>query len=320
MSTPRTNGGRRLEAALEALGWRRRDASPDARWIRLVCEHSGMFVRAHYCFHRRCHRSTALRLVRRLVERGVAREHPMPREAPGRRLCHIFAKSLYRALGIPDVRHRRFPADSALTWRRLLSLDAVIEDPDRAWLPGEADKVRYCEERGVPAEALPRKDYRNPATGATTTRFFSPWKLPLAGSPDRATFVYADPGRDTVSELASWTAEHTRLWSSLRDAGVLVDVLVIARTVQGVDRASRWLDAKTAHLDLFEPEEQERFQRLDRALRSRDPELLQAEGGLMAVVRAHGALMRSRRARATPPIDRFAARVAIRVAGDGYAA
>ena len=161
--------------------------------------------------------------------------------------------------------------------------------------------MRYCEERGVPAEALPRKDYRNPATGATTTRFFSPWKLPLAGSPDRATFVYADPGRDTVSELASWTAEHTRLWSSLRDAGVHVDVLVVARTVQGVDRATRWLDAKTAHLDLFEPGEQERFQRLDRALRSRDPELLHAEGGLMAVVRAHGALMRSRRARANAP-------------------
>ena len=319
MSTPRPDGGRRLTAALEELGWRSRDAPPDARWIRLVCRHSGMFVRAHYCFHRRCHRSTALRLVRRLVERGVAREHPLPREAPGRRLCHIFAKSLYRALGIPDVRHRKFPADSALTWRRLLSLDAVIEDPERDWLPAEADKVRYCEARGVPADAMPRKDYRNPVTGATTTRFFSPWKLPVAGSPERATFVYADPGRDTDSELASWAAEHTRLWSRLRDAGVHVDVLVVARTVTGVERARRWLDARIGRGDALDPEREKRFQRLDAALRSRDPVLLREEGGFMAVVRAHGALMRTRRAARALPVDSFSARVAIRVAGDGYA-
>ena len=317
MSTPRTAGGRQLTAALEELGWRSRDAPPDARWIRLVCQHSGMFVRSHYCFHHRCHRSTALRFVRRLVERGVAREHPMPREAPGRRLCHIFAKSLYRALGIPDVRHRKYPADSALTWRRLLSLDAVIEDPERHWLPAELDKVRYCEARGVPPDAMPRKDYRNPVTGATTTRFFSPWKLPIAGSPDRATFVYADPGRDTVSELGSWTAEHARLWSRLRDAGVHVDVLVVACTVQGVSRASRWLDARIGHQAL-NPEQEKRFQRLDTALRTRDTELLREEGGFMAVVRAHGALMRTRRAARGLPIDSVSARVAIRVAGNGY--
>lgn len=320
MSAPRPAGGRRLAAALEELGWRPRDAAPDARWIRIVCQHSGMFVRAHYCAHRRCPRSTALRLVRRLVARGVAREHPMPREAPGRRLCHIFGKSLYRALGIPDVRHRKFPADSALTWRRLLSLDAVIADPERHWLPAEADKVRYCEERGVPTDAMPSKNYRNPVTGATTTRFFSPWKLPIAGSHDRATFVYADPGRDTVSELASWTAEHTRLWSRLRGADVHVDVLVVGRTVRGVARARRWLEVRIGNGQAADPEREARFQRLDKALRTRDPELLREEGGFMAVLREHGALMRTRRAGRALPIDAFSARVASRVAGDGYVA
>lgn len=318
MNTPRSAGGRRLTAALVDLGWRRRDAAADARWIRLVCEHSGMFARSHYCFHRHCHRSTALRFVRRLVDRRVAREHPMPPEAPGRWLCHIFAKSLYRALDIPNVRHRRFPADSALTWRRLLSLDAVIGEPERNWLPAEADKVRYCEERGVPADAMPRKVYRNPVTRAETIRFFSPWKLPIAGSADRATFVYADPGRDTVSELATWTAEHTRLWTSLRDAGVHVDVLVVGRTLPGLGRARRWLDARIGRDEDADPEQEKRFQRLDTALRTRDPQLLQEEGGFMAVVRAHGALMQERRRASALPIDSFSARLAIRVAGDGY--
>ena len=283
-----------------------------------MCQHSGMFVRAHYCHHRRSSRTSAFRFVRRLVDRGVAREHPMPREAPGRRLCHIFGKSLYRALRIPDIRHRKFPADSALTWRRLLSLDAVIEDPERDWLPAEADKVRYCAERGVGADALPSRVYRNPVTGHETVRYFAPWKLPVAGSPQRATFVYADPGRDTISELTSWTEEHTRLWSSLRDAGVHVDIAVIARTVQAVERAERWLAARTGGGRELSAGDEERFLRLDTALRTKDPELLRKEGGFMAVVRAHGALMRKRRPASALPIDAFSARVASRVAGDGY--
>ena len=302
-------------AALADLGW----SSRDARWIRLVCLHSGMFVRAHYCFHHRCHRSTALRFVRRLVDRGVARERPMPREAPGRRLCHIFAKPLYRALQIPDVRHRKFPRDTTLTWRRLLSLDAVIEDPDRNWLAGEDDKVRYCKTLGIPRDAMPSRTYRNPVNGHKTVRFFAPWKLPVAGSPGRATFVYADPGRDTVSELSSWATAHTRLWSALRAATVHVDIEILARTAEGARRAGRWLAARTGGVEHLNPREEARWQHLDTALRTKDPELLHQEGGFMAVVRAHGALMQKRNSVSALPVDTFTARVARRVAGDGYA-
>ena len=303
----------------------------DGRWIRLVCQHSGIFVRDHYCFHHRCHPSSALRFVQRLVAARVAREHPTPRGARPKRLCHIFGKSLYRALRIPDVRHRRFRGEHALTWRRLLSLDAVIQDPERTWLPAEHDKVRYCDDLGIPRQALPSRPYRSPVDGHTTVRFFAPLKLPVSGSSGRATFVYADPGRDTVSELASWTADHTQLWAGLRAAGVHVDVAIVARSFAEASRAERWLAARTeggtphplsrglrAGLSA---REEERWRQLDTALRTKDPELLQKEGGFMAVLRAHGALMRKRRASAAPalPIDSVSARVARRVAGDGYA-
>ena len=301
-------------AGLEDLGWRGRDG----RWIRLVCQHSGMFVREHYCFHHRCYPSTASRFVRRLVDAGVAREHPTPMGARPKRLCHIFGKVLYRALRIPDIRHRKFPAFNPGTWRRLLSLDAVIEDPERAWLPGEADKVRYCDALGIPRAVLPAKTYRRPMDGDTTVRFFAPLKLPVSGSPGRATFVYADPGRDTVSELAGWADDHTQLWSELRTRGVHVDVAVVARTFTAASRAEGWLAARAGRKRELTAADEERWQRLDTALRTKDPELLQKEGDFMAVIRAHGALMQKRSTSGALPIDAFAARVARRVAGDGY--
>ncbi len=94
---------------------------------------------------------------------------------------------------------------------------------------------------------------------------------------------------------------------------------VLARTLSGASRARRWLEPRSGHqLDLFSPEDEERWQQLDTALRTKDPELLEAEGGFMAVVRAHGALMRKRRPAHSLPIAAFSTRVASRVAGDGY--
>lgn len=301
-------------AALGELGW----SEADARWLRLVCHHSGLFVREQYCFHHDCHPSSALRFVRRIVERGIAREHPTPPGARPKRLCHIYAKPLYRALGIPDVRHRKFPGDGTLTWRRLLSLDAVIEDPDRSWLPAEGDKVGYCDALGIPRAVLPVRTYRSHRDGTTTLRFFAPLKLPLSGSPGRATFVYADPGRDTVSELATWAADHVHLWAALRGVGLHVDVAVVARSFTAAERAKRWLAARTGRRGALSADDERRWHRLDRALRTKDPELIAAEGGFMAVVRAHGALMRKRQPGNSLPLDAFDTRVARRVAGDGY--
>ena len=97
-----------------------------------------------------------------------------------------------------------------------------------------------------------------------------------------------------------------------------MDIAVIARTVHAVERAERWLAARTRGGGEPDPVEEERWRRLDTALRTKDPELLQKEGGFMAVVRAHGALMQKHRPASALPIDAFSARVASRVAGDGY--
>ena len=68
-----------------------------------------------------------------------------------------------------------------------------------------------------------------------------PRKLPLAVEEDRATLVYADPGRDTDSELLSWGAEHARLWTALSAQDHPVHVVAVARDDLRRERAGKVL-------------------------------------------------------------------------------
>ena len=83
------------------------------------------------------------------------------------RVCRIFSRGLYRALGTEDIRHRR-TASADVLMRRLLSLDYVLEHSGLPWLPTEPEKVAAFEalgiERRVPALApLPRSRRGHPA-------------------------------------------------------------------------------------------------------------------------------------------------------------
>ncbi len=81
-----------------------------------------------------------------------------------------------------------------ILFRRLLSLDYVIEHTSLPWLPTEAEKVRVFEALGIERRHLPLRVYRG-AVGETWHYF--PLKLPIALEPSRAVFVFIDPGYDT---------------------------------------------------------------------------------------------------------------------------
>ena len=303
--------------AIEALGWTGRDAE----WIALVCLHSGVFVRAQFCQHYQCSRPTALRFIRRLIDARVAREHPLPDTRTRQRYCHIHGKSFYRPLGIPDARHRRVPTEGVL-WRRLLSLDAVIEAADLAWLPTEQEKVRYFTGLGIPEDILPKRTY----TGrGVTTRYFA-WKLPIAGDAGRATFVYADSGLDTTRQLKRWCAEHEPLWAALRKAGLEVHVHAVARTLAADARNANFLAHHQAAASTEAPlttREEATLAEIEEALFANDQAVLRRWGGLIPASRV-AAPLRHRvdalsEGRATH-IDRVRTHVASRVADDVYAA
>lgn len=298
--------------AIEALGWSRRDAE----WIALVCLHSGAFVRSQFCDRYSCPRSSALHLVRRLTKRGVAREHPLP--GSRQRFCHILAKPLYRALGIANVRHRRL-VSGAILFRRLLSLDIVLKHPGLPWLPTEQDKVAYFETLGIDPGLLPRRTYRSPRGGGTTTRHFA-LKLPIAGDRVIAHFVHTDPGHETASALRTWGGAHRRLWEALRDAGVSVHVVAIGRSLAALDRAkpvlASWLAPSSA--DPLSPDEIDQLNRIEDALLAQDHAALRAWGGFSQAVRVAAPLRRRALAQrgAGFGIDGYRTHVSRRLADD----
>ena len=119
----------------------------------MVCLHSGVFTRLQYMAYFNAHTSRTHRFVQSLLDFKLALEEPIPvlRRQKRTRACRITHKGIYRELGIPNVRHRRF-ADPGVYLRRLLSLDYIIDHPHLEWLPTEEEKVLYCTGVGVPKD------------------------------------------------------------------------------------------------------------------------------------------------------------------------
>ena len=227
-------------AALAALGWTGRAVE----WIALVCLQSGVFTRSQYgaYFNTGADRKPAGRFVRALLEKQLAVEDARAIFPGGARAVHLTQKSIYRALGIPDVRHRRGQeATTQVLMRRLLALDYVIERPTLGWLPTEAEKVQRFEALGIDQGVLP---YRTYGEGAQAHKRFVALKCPVAVDEHTATFTYVDPGLTTDSELRAWGVAHAPLWAALRAQTFAVHVVAIGTGVQAAQRAApvlkRW--------------------------------------------------------------------------------
>ena len=218
------------------LALRSLDFSPtEAAWLTLVCLHSGVFTRHQFCRFHNCRENAAHRFVRRLVDSGIAREHPLPESR--HRFTRVYGRDLYRALAIQPSRHRRSTTPAVL-FRRLLSLDYVLEHADLPWLATEREKVACFTRRGIEAGRLPQRLYG----GAVQTHRYFPLKLPIACGDQSATFVYADPGRETQRELGNWANVHRELWSHLRETGNAIHVAVVTRSAAAQRDYARRLD------------------------------------------------------------------------------
>ena len=272
-------------AALAALGWTGRDAE----WIALVCLHSGVFTRAQwrYFFHDP-HREPVRRFVRQLLDRDAGVEDARAIFPGSGRAVHITHKSIYRTLGIPDVRHRRGQAATTqVLMRRLLSLDYLIERPTLGWLPTEAEKVQRFEALGIDRAVLP---YRTYDEGKQAHKRFVALKCPVAVDAPAATFVYVDPGLTTDSELRAWGVAHAPLWAALRARTFAVHVVAVGTGVAAADRAAavlkRWARASDAQTETppagptkADPEIRQEIARLEEAISTGNRQMLRAAGG-----------------------------------------
>ena len=278
-------------AALAALGWTGRDAE----WIALVCLQSGVFTRSQYgaYFNTGADRKPAGRFVRALLEKQLAVEDARAIFPGGARAVHLTHKSIYRALGIPDVRHRRGQqATTQVLMRRLLSLDYVIERPTLGWLPTEVEKVQRLVALGIDRGVLP---YRTYGEGAQARKRFVALKCPVAVDEHTATFTYVDPGLTTDSELRAWGVAHAPLWAALRARTFAVHVVAIGTGAKAADHAEpvlkRWTRAGDGQgaadptgPTQADPDIRQEIARLKDAISSGNRSLLGALGGFKTAV------------------------------------
>ena len=236
----------------------------------------------------------------------------------GARAVLLTGKAPYRALGIPDVRHRRAKdATTQILMRRLLSLDYLIERSTLAWLPTEADKVQRFEALGIDRGTFPYRMY-GPEGKPQIPRYFA-FKLPIAVDEQMATFVYVDPGQTTDSELRAWGVAHAPLWAALRARTFAVHIVAVGTGVAAADRAAPVLKHWTQDGDgqgaadpvgptKADPDIRQEIARLETAITAGNRELMRAAGGLnssrlLACARPAGSTSggRSSRLLATPP-------------------
>ena len=272
------------EEALEPFGW----SQEDTEWVAMVCLNSGMFTRTQYADYFNVHHSQAARFVQSLVDLGLAVDEPIPVISTRNRtrVCRITHKSIYRELGVPNIQHRR-NAGLSVYLRRLLSLDYVIDHSDLEWLPTEDEKVRFCTHYGVPHNRLPHRIYGGAA--GCVARYFH-LKLPFAGGPT-CTFVYVDPGNDTVTEMRYWGQTHEHLWAGLRHRGIKIHVAAIGVTPDAGKRARTVLDGWARDRDGIragdyrEAELREELDALSRGIDTFDSQIFARYGGQPNAVR-----------------------------------
>ena len=153
------------EEALAPFGW----TGEKAGWIAFVCLHSGAFTRVQCARFLDAHPEQVRRVVHALIAQGLAAEDTVPGIQGIGRVCRIFSRRIYRAIGAEHIRHRR-DASPEVLMRRLLSLDYVIEHPGLPWLATESEKVAAFEALGIERGLLPVRVYRG-AAGATRRYF-----------------------------------------------------------------------------------------------------------------------------------------------------
>ena len=301
------------EEALAPFGW----TGEKAGWIAFVCLHSGAFTRVQCARFLDAHPEQVRRVVHALIAQGLAAEDTVPGIRGIGRVCRIFSRRIYRAIGAEHIRHRR-DASPAVLMRRLLSLDYVIEHPGLPWLATESEKVAAFEALGIERGLLPVRVYRvPPARPGATSRV----KLPVALDAESAVFVYADPGHATATALHSWGAAHRGLWHALGRRGRSVEVVAVARPSRELERARRvmhhWAEPSgPAELD---PQVRKELARIEEAILAGAVPILEKYGGLQAAMKRSVALEKqARRQAARASIRRGSTWRTARLAGARY--
>ncbi|MDE3261237.1 MAG: hypothetical protein OYL41_04540 [Acidobacteriota bacterium] len=286
------------EEVLRALGWKGRHAE----WIALAGLTGGYFTRAQLSAYVGVGSVQARHIVNRMVREGIAVEQMLD----GRKVCRIAGRPIYRVLGVPKLRTLSSASDE-LVVRRLLSLDYVLEHPALPWLPTPTQQVAAFEALGIARKHLPGRRVR----GRTHPgRLHFQHRLPIALFPDRALFVYVDPGYAHARTMREWGTAHRRLWEALGKLRRTIEVVAVVRTVRELRRAramlTRWSRPDPGPSSAEHRAVLAEIRRIERAIIEGDAAVFQAHGSLQSTLKQLTKLREfEREARPLPSIDAF---------------
>ena len=221
MRFPHLNG--RADKLIEELDL----PAETAEWLAVAALHSGCFLRTQYSDFYGLRRQRTADLVIALSARNLVVE--MPVEGMGL-LSRITNKRIYRALGAANIRHRRL-ASWPIVYRRLLSLDYVLDHPELPWLPTEAEKLACFDGLAIPRNELPSRVYGG-AIRSVVRYFANKHPVAVDSHAKAAVFVYADSDERSPQGLRSWRDEHAALWSRLASQGFTLRIVHVGRNPQ----------------------------------------------------------------------------------------
>ena len=261
-----------------------------AEWLAVTALHAGCFLRTQLQFYggyNEKSRRSLTRVIRKLTEKKLITETPA--DSLGL-LARVTNKSVYRLLDAGNIRHRRM-ASWPLTFRRLLSLDYVLDRPELPWLPTENDKVACFDVLGIDHANLPRRVWNN-ATGYTVRLFANKHPIAVDAHTKHAVFVYADSEEKSPQGVRSWRREHAALWSDLHRQGFRLEIVHASFNPRLADSVSRvfstWMNALQSTLGLAEIEAE--LTLVQEAIKSNDNSALHIYGGFNGALRASAAL------------------------------
>ena len=261
-----------------------------AKWLAVTALHSGCFLRSQLQFYGGYdeeNRMSTMRIIHRLTDKQLITE--TSEDSLGL-LVRVTNKSVYRLIEADNIRHRRL-ASWPLMFRRLLSLDYVLDHPQLPWLPTEEEKVSCFDQLGIDHANLPHRVWQG-AVGQTIRLFAN--KHPIAVDPrsKQAWFVYADSEEKSPQGVRSWRAEHAALWSDLCRLGFRLSIVHASfnlRLEESVSRVfSSWMNQP--HSTVSRAEIEAELARVQQAIQSNDKTALKIYGGFNGALHALAAL------------------------------
>jgi len=191
----------------------------EARFLFIVAVHSGYFTLGQFrAFTKSAFGKRPTSFAQKVIKRGHATVRDYMRRGS---IFHLFSRTLYGQIDKDNLRNRKRHSFDFMRGRLVL-LDFILANQDLNYFETEQDKVRFfCDELGIPKDALPAKVYEGGPEGKPTLRYFVdkfPMFLasPFSGAPPVVTLSYVDSGFETSSHFVAHLAAYHGLFRELK--------------------------------------------------------------------------------------------------------